>query len=106
MVAPYGEGELEADGEDALRYLVCASAKGMRIGIECGRVCGVGRVVPPHVEALHDGRSGVKEGHSVRLETQRPKPGGRVVVRCEGKRQAVLRGVWPRDPASTVHWVM
>ena len=55
VVAPYGEGEFEADGQDALGDLVGAFAERVRGVVEARGVRGVRRVVPPHVEALHRG---------------------------------------------------
>jgi hypothetical protein len=56
MTTPYGERELEADGQDALGDFIRALAKGMRGTVEARWVGRIGRVVPPHVEALHLGR--------------------------------------------------
>lgn len=53
MLAPYGEGQLEAHGEYAGGDFGGACAKRVRCGVEGGRVDGVGWVVPTHIEALH-----------------------------------------------------
>jgi len=53
--APHGEGELKADREDAPGDVARARAERVGGGVEAWGVGGVGRVVPPHVEALHFG---------------------------------------------------
>jgi len=64
--APYGEGEFEADGENALGELVGALAERVRGGVEARGVGGVGRIVPAHIEALHLWRMGGEVGRVVR----------------------------------------
>ena len=66
MVAPYGEWELEADGEDALRDFGCPLAKWVGGRVEGWRVGGIGRVVPAHVEALHVGQMSARVERVVR----------------------------------------
>lgn len=86
MLAPDGEGELEADGEDA-RF---AGARAERVrGVEGGWGAGRGRVVPAHVEALHFGGRG-REGRGLILEGVRKSVVlcGLVVEKC------VARGAW------------
>lgn len=58
MVAPDGEGELEAHGEDALGDFVGALPEWVRGVVEAGGFGGVRRIVPAHVEALHFGGRG------------------------------------------------
>lgn len=53
--APNGEGHFEANGEDSLVDFAGALAKRMRRGVEARRRGRAGRIVAPHVEALHGG---------------------------------------------------
>jgi len=86
VLAPYGEGQLEAHGEDAFGDFVGARAEGVRGRVEGGRVGGVGRVVPPHVEALHGGKKakgGARRAWAVRF-------GGWWSLACESRNVAEL----------------
>lgn len=51
--APYSEGELEADGEDAGGDVFGARAEGVGGFVEGWGVVGIRRIVSAHIEALH-----------------------------------------------------
>lgn len=60
MVTPYGEGQLKAHSKNALSDFGSAFAQRMGCRVEARRIGRVGRIVPAHIEALHNGQAAVK----------------------------------------------